>query len=125
MMIVVKLLVLTRRVVKHSDSASTELAEGAGVQDQRRKSHLGLEFVPKKGFIACEVPPTARDAMQAVIEIVTAHPGSNQSQIVKRAQEAGIGKHLVEDCLKDGAFDRQRGAGKEILYRANSRTPGP
>ena len=78
-----KLLVLTRRVVKHSDSGSTELAEGADVQDQRRKSHLGLEFVPKKSFIACEVPdqPTARDAMQAVIEIVTAHPGSNQSQI--------------------------------------------
>ena len=126
-MMVVKLLVLTRRVVKHSDSGSSELPEGAGVQDQRRKSHLRLEFVPKKGFIPCEVPdqPTARDAMQAVIEIATAHPGSNQSQIVKRAQEAGIGKHQVEDCLKDGAFDRQRGAGKEILYRANSRTPGP
>ena len=61
--------------------------------------------------------------MQAVIEIVTAHPGSNQSQIVKRAQEAGIGKHLVEDCLKDGAFDRQRGAGKEILHTLAERTP--
>jgi hypothetical protein len=79
---------------------------------------LGLEFVPKKGFIACEVPdqPTARDAMQGVIEIVTAYPGSNQSQIVKRAQEAGIGKHQVEDCLKSGTFDRRRGNRNEWLY---------
>ena len=40
--------------------------------------HLGLEFVPKKGFVACEVPdqPTARDAMQTVVEIVAAHPRS-------------------------------------------------
>ena len=79
---------------------------------------LGLEFAPKKGFIACDVPdqPTARDAMQAVIEIVTAHLGSNQSQIVKRAQEAGIGKHQVEDCLKDGPFSRERGNRNEWLY---------
>ena len=69
---------------------------------------LGLEFVPKKGFIACEVPdqPTGRDAMQAVIEIVTANPGSNQSQIVKRAQEARIGKHQVEECLKTSRLSR-------------------
>jgi len=80
--------------------------------------HLGLEFVPKKGFIACEVPdqPTARDAMQAVIELVKAHPGSNQSQIVALAQQAAIGKHQVEDCLKDGPFDRQRGNRNEWLY---------
>jgi hypothetical protein len=40
----------------------------------------------KKAFISCEVPdqPTARDAMQTIIEIVKAHPGSNQSQIVAR-----------------------------------------
>jgi hypothetical protein len=71
---------------------------------------LGLEFVPKKGFIACEVPDqaAARDAMQAVIEIVKANPGSNQSQIVKRAQEVGIAKRKTETCLKDGPFNCER-----------------
>ena len=59
-------------------------------------------YVPKKGFIRCEVPDQPRDAMQTVVEIVKAQPGSNQSQIVALAQAAGIGKHQVEDCLKDG-----------------------
>jgi hypothetical protein len=80
--------------------------------------HLGLEFVPKKGFFACDVADqrAARDAMQAVIEIVEANPGSNQSQIVSLAQQAGIGKHQVEDCLKDGPFNRDRGNRNEWLY---------
>ena len=56
--------------------------------------------MPKKGFISCEVPNQPRDAMQAVVEIVKAQPGSNQSQIVALAQAAGIGKHQVENCLK-------------------------
>jgi hypothetical protein len=54
--------------------------------------------------------------MQAVMEIVKAHPGSNQSQIVALAQKAGIGKHQVEDCLKDGPFNRERGNRNEWLY---------
>jgi hypothetical protein len=61
--------------------------------------------------------------MQAVIEIVKAHPGSNQSQIVKRAQEAGISKHKTETCLKDGPFSCERGTGKEFLYTLAERTP--
>jgi hypothetical protein len=63
--------------------------------------------------------------MQAVIEIVKAHPGSNQSQIVKRAQEAGISKHKTEECLKDGPFNCERGTGKEFLYTVAepARTP--
>jgi hypothetical protein len=87
--------------------------------------HLGLEFVPKKGFFACEMADqaAAADPMQAIIEIVAAHPGSNQSQIVALAQQAGIDKHQVEDCLKDGRFDRQRGTGKELLYTLAERTP--
>jgi hypothetical protein len=78
--------------------------------------HLGLEFVPKKGFIACELPDQPRDAMQTVMEIVNAHPGSNQSQIVALAQQAGISKHQVEGCLKDGPFNRERGNRNEWLY---------
>ena len=72
--------------------------------------------MPKKGFISCEVPNQPRDAMQAVVEIVKAQPGSNQSQIVALAQAAGIGKHQVENCLKNGPFDRQRGNRNEWLY---------
>src|SRR5207248_5949589 len=67
-----------------------------------RGRHLGLEFVAKKGFVACEVQDQPRNIMQTVIEIVKASPSSNQSQIVALAQAAGIGKHQVEDCLKDG-----------------------
>jgi hypothetical protein len=82
-----------------------------------RKS-FGLEFVKGTGFVAHELPtqPTARDAMQTVIEIVKAHPRSNQSQIVTLAQQAGIGKHQVENCLKDGPFNRERGNRNEWLY---------
>src|SRR5437773_11475049 len=69
------------------------------------RRHLGLEFVPKKGFIRCEVPDQPHDPMQTVVEIVKTHPSSNQSQIVALAQQAGIGKHQVEDCLKDGRFN--------------------
>jgi hypothetical protein len=78
--------------------------------------HLGLEFVPKKGFVSCEVPDQASDAMQTVMEIVNAHPSSNQSQIVALAQHTGIGKHQVEGCLKDGPFNRERGNRNEWLY---------
>jgi hypothetical protein len=80
------------------------------------RRHLGLEFVPRKGFISCEVPDQPRDAMQTIVEIVKAHTGSNQSQIVTLAQAAGIGKHQVEKCLKDAAFHRERGTGKEFIY---------
>jgi hypothetical protein len=88
---------------------------------------LGLEFVPKKGFIGCEVPdqPTARDAMQTIIEIVAAHPGSNQSQIVALAQQAAISKHQVEDCLKDGPFNRERGNRNEWLYTLAEKAQTP
>jgi RecA-family ATPase len=92
--------------------------------------HVGLEFVPKKGFVACKVPdqPSARDAMQTVAEIVAAHPGSNQSQIVALAQQAAISKHQVEECLKGGRFNRERGNRNEWLYTVaevapNSQTP--
>jgi hypothetical protein len=88
---------------------------------------LGLEFVPKQGFIACEVPNQAAAAnpMQAIIEIVKAHPGINQSQIVKCAQVSGISKHKTEECLKDGPFNCERGTGKEFLYTVAqpARTP--
>jgi hypothetical protein len=91
-----------------------------------------LEFVAKKGFFACEVPDqaAAADPMQAVIEIVKANPGSNQSQIVALAQQAAIAKHQVEDCLKDGRFNRERGNRNEWLYTLaeqapNSQIPGP
>jgi len=47
--------------------------------------------------------------MNAIIEIVSAYPGSNQSQIVALAQRADISKHQVEKCLKNGPFNRQRG----------------
>ena len=82
-----------------------------------RKS-FGPEFVKGTGFVAHELPTqrTARDAMQTVIEIVKAHPRSNQSQIVTLAQQAGIDKHQVENCLKDGAFNRERGNRNEWLY---------
>jgi hypothetical protein len=61
--------------------------------------------------------------MQAVIEIVKANSGNNQSQIVALAQQAGIAKHQVEDCLKDCRFERQRVTGKELLYTLAERTP--
>jgi hypothetical protein len=78
--------------------------------------HLGLEFVPKKGFVGCEAPDQPRDAMQTIIEIVRAHPRSNQSQIVALGKLAGVSKHQVEKCLKDAGFHRERGTGKEFLY---------
>jgi len=79
---------------------------------------FGLEFVKGKGFIACEMPDTktAVDPMQIIIEIVRDRPGSNQSQIVKMAQAAGIGKHHAEECLKAPAFHRERGTRNETLY---------
>ena len=78
---------------------------------------FGLEFVEKQGFIACEMPDTktAVDPMQAIVEIVRENPGSNQAQIVKMAQQVGIGKHQVEKCLKASAFHRERGTRNEII----------
>jgi hypothetical protein len=56
-------------------------------------------------------------------------PGSNQSQIVALALRAGIAKHQVEDCLKNGPFNRERGNRNEWLYTVaaapNSQIPGP
>jgi len=61
---------------------------------------LGLEFMPKKGFVSCEMPDqtAAADAMKAIIEIVNAYPRSNQSQIVAMAQDTGISKHKTNEC---------------------------
>src|SRR5579863_1696964 len=72
--------------------------------------HLGLEFVRRKGFIACEVPNqvAAADPLQTIIEIVTAHPGSNQSQIVALAQQAGIGKHIQRQSEASQYFSQGR-----------------
>jgi len=79
---------------------------------------FGLEFVPRRGFVACEVAEkaAAADPMQIVTEIVTANPGSNQSEIVALAQPDGVSKHQVAKCLKDARFDRQRGDRKEWRY---------
>jgi archaellum biogenesis ATPase FlaH len=79
---------------------------------------FGLKFVKRTGFVAHELPtqPTARDTMQTVIEIAKAHPRSNQSQIVKLAQQTGISKHQVEKCLADGPFNCERGTGRALLY---------
>jgi hypothetical protein len=54
---------------------------------------------------------------------VKAHPGSNQSQIVALAQQAGTSKHQVEDCLKSGTFNRERGNRNEWLYTLAAQTP--
>lgn len=62
------------------------------------------------------MPAEAVDPMQTVIEIVKAHPGSNQSQIVELAQNAGVSKHKVEECLRNGPFSRERGHRNEWLY---------
>src|SRR5260370_42702035 len=42
---------------------------------------LGLEFMPKKGFVSCEMPDqtAAADAMKAIIEIVNAYPVADRS----------------------------------------------
>jgi hypothetical protein len=79
---------------------------------------FGLEFVHRQGFVACEVAAkaAAADPMQIVTEIIAANPGSNQSHIVEMAQGGGISKHQVENCLKDGPFNRQRGTRNEWLY---------
>ena len=42
--------------------------------------------------------------MHTVLGIVEANPGSNQSEIVRWAQTAGVSKHQVERCLRDTAF---------------------
>jgi hypothetical protein len=80
--------------------------------------NFGLEFVNRQGFVACEVPDRREnaDAIPIIIDIVAANPGSNQSQIVALAQRRGISKHQVEECLKHGPFDRQRGNRNEWLY---------
>ena len=80
--------------------------------------NIGLEFVRRRGFVACEVPEKAdaADPMQIVTKIVAANPGSNQSHIVELAQAGGISKHQVEKCLRDGPFNRQRGTRNEWLY---------
>ena len=85
--------------------------------------HLGLEFVQKKGLVSCEVPDQPRDAMQTVIEIVRAHPGSNQSQIVALGKMSGVSKHQVEACLRYAAFHRERGTGRQLLYTLAERIP--
>jgi len=83
--------------------------------------NLGLEFVHRRDFVACDVPEkdAAADPMQIVTEIVTANPGSNQSQIVEMARRSGVSKHQAEKCLRDGSFERQRDNRNEWLYTLN------
>jgi archaellum biogenesis ATPase FlaH len=86
--------------------------------------NFGLEFIHRRGFVACEVPdpPNSPDPMQAVINIVAENPGRNQGEIVALAMQAGISKHQAEECLQNPAFHRERGTGRELKYTL-ARTP--
>jgi len=86
--------------------------------------NFGLEFIHRRGFVACEVPypPTAPDPMETVINLVAENPGKNQGEIVAMAKQAGISKHRVEACLENSPFNRRPGTSKAILYTV-TRTP--
>lgn len=76
---------------------------------------FGLEFREKQGFVSCDVPRT-RTVQEIISEIVEAHPGRNQTQIVTMARALGCTKRQAEDCLRSGPWKRTRGPNNATLY---------
>jgi archaellum biogenesis ATPase FlaH len=78
------------------------------------KQDFGLEFQSGQGFRPWQIPGRSnhKDAMAIVREIIRRNPKSNQKSIIKLAQEQGLTKGQVEQCLKDGDWRKERGAGR-------------
>ncbi len=87
--------------------------------------NLELEFREGKGFVGREVdnPAPRRSDLEIVREILCENPQINQSEIVERAQQQGLSKHKVEECLNNGGFGWTRGKGNTKLYHLKD-SPG-
>jgi hypothetical protein len=76
---------------------------------------FGMEFVSKKGFVEHALSNRKPDGNQIITEILTAHPGSNASQVVAFAK-GRVGKNKVNELLAEGSWERRDGNGRSVLY---------
>jgi hypothetical protein len=92
-----------------------------------------LRYVKRKGFelsaVLAKPGDDGPDAVEVVKEIVGANLRLNQTEITKRAKDAGIAKHKVEAALKrEDVFQVEQGTGNEHLYSLvppAAEPPGP
>jgi hypothetical protein len=81
---------------------------------------IGLRYIQGRGFVETDYVASSDsklDSLEVVRTIVEANPGLNQAQIVEQAKERGLGKHRVEETLRNAkVFASTKGHGNSRLY---------
>jgi hypothetical protein len=85
--------------------------------------NFGMEFRQGQGFVARNAFERTRTTTEVVKEIISTHPSINQKKVIEIGRTQGCGKRQLEDCLKTGRWQRDRGANNSILYSLPADAP--
>jgi hypothetical protein len=77
---------------------------------------FGMTYEKGQGFVSSEAAKPFAKAKYVIAEILRANPRTNQSEVIRLGQLEGCSKGVLESCLAEKFWVKEKGSRNSILY---------